>query len=229
MADSQNKLGAKTPDKSSGVDETISWIKQGKLLTICFWVIGGLCLVSVGLTGAIIFMLPLKSVETVFVHVKSAEENFVILQKANKTLQSKPALISDYLRIYVSHREMVDKVTEKIRYQRVKAMSTKDVGDTFQDIITDKKLSPFLKPHFLREIKIITDIPLARGIHQITFERKDHYDDKPRSKAKITRWVATIHYRFADQKTKYSRKYLNPLGLFVDQYNITQARSRGDE
>lgn len=209
---------------SNGPKDSIPWIQAAKLVKILTILLVGSMVVNIGLGIALTTLFPLKTTETFFVQIKGEGENFVTLHKANQAIQNSMPLVGMFMRIYVESRESVDKVTEKLRYPRIKAMSSHEVGKNFEKMIMDKKASPFLRPNLKREIEIVRDVALARGIHQIIFDRVDTYADRPDRKPKKTRWAATIHYTFSDQKVAYNRTHLNPVGLFVNEYTLTPTR-----
>lgn len=201
--------------------DAIPWIQAAKLVKILTILLVCSMVVNIGLGGALTTLFPLKTTETVFVQVKNEGENFIILHKANEAIQNSMPLVGMFMRIYVNGREKVDKTTEKIRYPQIKAMSNHEVGNNFEKMVMDKKVSPFLRPFLKRDIQIVRDVALAKGIHQVIFDRIDTYDDKPSRKPKKTRWAATIHYNFQDQKVAFNQTHLNPVGLFVQEYTLT--------
>lgn len=200
---------------------SIPWIRAAKLnkiLTVCL--IGAMaCIGALSISMSTLF--PLKTTELMILEMKSEDENFVVLHRAGENLRANMPLVGKFLRAYVVDREKVDKVTEQVRYRQVAAMSSKAVKKNFRTFVEDKKISPYLRPNLKRRIENVRDVPIAKGIHKITFERVDTYDHRPGQDPKVTSWEAVIHYKFLDQKVQYSKTRMNPLGLFVIEYTLT--------
>lgn len=175
-------------------------------------------LLNVALVGLIAYMLPLKTVEPIYVEFRSGTNNFVKIAKAGDELTANEALISSVIRSYVVARERVDKTTESERYGRVMAMSATDIAEQFKELYGDKKKGLFFKEGFRRTIEITRDTALAKGVHQVEFIAVDTIDGRPGETRR--EMIATVGYSFKAQKASYDQRVLNPLGLFVEQYTL---------
>lgn len=184
----------------------------------------GRCLIAAlfvifALAGTIVALFPLKEKEVVIVEFKNSAQNVVVLEKATKPLQASDKLISSVLRIYVSDRESVDKVTEAaIRYPRVRDMSSDEVWRQFHALYGNPDSGPFFQKGLKRAIQITSDSKLAPGIQQIEFTRTDTMDGQQGEA--VTKWIAIIRYTFADRKGTEAEALRNPLGLFVTEYSV---------
>lgn len=191
-------------------------LRNARIMGRCLVVAMLLC---VALVVAIVVMLPLKEKEIVMVEFRKASDNVVLLEKADGRVQSNQKLISYTVRMYVSDRESVDKITEaKIRYPRVRDMSTREVWESFQKIYGSKDSGPVFQPGLKRAIDITSDSRLADGIHEVEFSRIDTVDGQPGEL--ITKWKAVIRYGFADRKVTEAEAMRNPIGLIVAEYSI---------
>lgn len=185
---------------------------MGRCLLGAFLCIFALCIL-------IAVLLPLKEKEIVVVEFKNGTNNVVVLEKADKNLQANDKLLSSMLRIYVSDRESVDKITEaSIRYPRVRDMSSNEVWMQFHSVYGNAEVGPFFQKGLKRAIQIITDAKLADGIHQIEFQRTDQIDGQPGEA--VSKWVATIRYVFVDRKVTEAEALRNPMGLIVTEYSV---------
>lgn len=184
----------------------------------------GRCLIAAlfvifALAGTIIALFPLKEKEVVIVEFKNSAQNVVVLEKASKPLQASDKLISSMLRIYVSDRESVDKITEApIRYPRVRDMSSDEVWRQFHANYGNQETGPVFQKGLKRAILITSDSKLAPGVHQVEFTRTDTLDGQQGEA--VSKWIAIIRYTFADRKGTEAEALRNPLGLFVTEFSF---------
>jgi len=194
-------------------------IRNNKILAICF--VASIIL-NILLVISFMFLLPMKEKVPYIIEFSSGTNNFVTVQKAGGVITNEKALISMFMRMYVTSREKIDHATEsEIRYPRVMSMSSQEVRTKFQRIYGDKTNGLYFKKGLERKIQIIRDSYLAKGLHQVEFETIDSYDFKKDEKQY---WIATLQYTFVDRKVSYDERLLNPLGFLVLKYSITRRK-----
>ena len=202
-------------------------ITNNRILMIVIVILG---LAVAGQSVALTFLFPLKTIEPIYVEFQHSTNSFVIVQRAGRDVRANQALISMFLRSYVSSRETVDKVTEGDRYRFVMALSNGEVGQTFKKLYGDKNNGLYYQEGRKRSVHIINDNGLGGQIHQIMMETsttddqidKDH-DGHP-DIVKVE-WIVTMRYGFYDQYVnldprKSGEQLLNPMGIQIEEYSI---------
>lgn len=204
-------------DNQSPAVPWLQAIKVTKLLTIIV-VIQLIVIIGLGIAFSTVF--PLKEKIPIVVEFQSGGNNFVIVAKAGEDLRNNKALVSRELRYYIISRETIDRMTEEtIRYPRVMAMSSSDVKKEFKDVYGNKEKALYFKEGAKRKIIINRDASLAPGIHQVDFTTIDTITGREGETRR--QWVATIKYEFSDQKVLYNEQTINPLGLFITGYDLS--------
>jgi type IV secretion system protein VirB8 len=202
------------------------WIQALRVCRISIGVNIVQAFVIIGLIILIIFLFPLKEKEPVFVTFKDGSSNFVKITAVGQKARGEKQLIRYFLKEYVTARETVDKATEKDsadghvkgRYTKVWYMSGSKVKEAFKSFYLNKETGLFFKKGRKRNIEIVSDSELGRGVHLIELTTVDTIDGKPGEIRQ--KWMVTLTYGFADQKISYEEGLLNPLGLFITEYSI---------
>jgi len=203
------------------------WIQCGRMVRLLSWLLALSFLIIAALGVSLSFLFPLKTTEVKYVEFQSGGNNFVRVVAANKAMQASDVLQSVQVREYVINREVVDKMTETQRYEKVLATSSDEVGKTFQRVYGNPETGLFYKPGFKRSIVITLDTQLAEGVRQVEFKAYDTVKGQPVKKnAKgepvPSEWVATIAYDYSDQRVKYDDAIMNPTGFFVTDYALAK-------
>lgn len=194
-------------------------IRNNKILTL---VVVLLTVLSVVLSGFVISLFPLKTTETIFYSFDRPGDNFVRIDKVNGSLAGNQLLVSSMLRRYVKDRETIDRVTEIERYPNIMSMSSNRIGNKFREEYGGDK-SPLQQEEFKRQIRVVRDSYIDRGIHQVEFVTEDFRAG--RLVASST-WVASLAYEFDQSVVAYEARYINPIGIFVTEYSLAERRSR---
>jgi type IV secretory pathway component VirB8 len=169
---------------------------------------------------AIVIILPLKETKVQYVAFSdSANVSFRVIPTP-LTKDQKVLLLRQALREYVTNRSAIDFATEAHRFRRVVAMSNNDVEEELRD---DWKRIEKDASFSRRDVKIISDIPIGRGVHQVEFKTTDKFQEQKYENS----WVVTISYKFMKQVVKEDNELLNPLGIVVTKYY--QAKKQIDE
>ncbi|MCP3965976.1 MAG: hypothetical protein GY718_06415 [Lentisphaerae bacterium] len=186
-----------------------------------------LAIVVFGQGIAISLLFPLKTIEPIYVEFQHSTNSFVTVQRPGEKIKANQALISMFLRSYVWNREVVDKVTEEVRYNHVMAFSSDDVGKAFQIDYGDPGKSLYYKKGRKRKIHIINDISLGENSHQIIIEVTDINENVERNRETKTEWTAVIRYEFYDQHVvldprKQGSHLINPMGMQIEEYSLSK-------
>ena len=129
------------------------------------------------------------------------------------------------------NREVVDKMTESQRYEKVLATSSDEVAKNFQRIYGNPDTGLFYKPGFKRSIVITLDTQLAPGVRQVEFLAYDSTNGVPAKKNNKgepvpSEWVATLAYAYSDQRVTYDDAVMNPTGFFITDYALAKRSTK---
>ena len=124
-------------------------------------------------------------------------------------------LIRQQLREYVHNRAYIDNYTESIRFPKAFAMNTPEENERFKyEYNRIKSESSFER----RDVKVVSDIALSDGIHQLELETIDHFQGERYKNY----WTVVMKYELRRHKVSVSNEHLNPLGLTITGYQITK-------
>ena len=172
-------------------------------------------------------LFPLVRTEPMYVEFQSGGNNFVRVVRTDAIQSRLSVLISVALRKYLVDRETIDRITESARYQRVVHQSNDETEVKFRAGYSGK--NSFLDiESFHRTVMIKRDNALTNDIHQIEFETHDYYENRDNfaeggvHRPFVKEWIATMRYRLVDEHVAYDEQHLNPLGLYVVNYDLTQ-------
>lgn len=169
------------------------------------------------LIGAIVLMLPLKKTETIFVEFTSSKDTFFRTVPLNQMNRSQEEfLIRGMLRNYVINRETRD--TEAAMIERMRPVKEMSSPQIFEKIKKDYLATREVMKDFNRQIYIVSDSPISKGIHQIEYRTVDtqgEYEVK-------NLWIATIHYTYDIREINEDQALINPLNLKVTKFNIAK-------
>ena len=168
-------------------------------------------------------LFPLK--ETRFRYVEFLNSNDVyyrIMPTADLSADQKELLVRKAIRKYVFDRNVKDDITEKQRAKIIRTMSDDAVWAQFKhqfsrmiNTMDDVK----------RDIEIISDSIIDRGIHQVEFRAIDVGDRNTR----VRNYIATLKYRIEPNPlVDTETDLLNPLGIKVLGYNVSERKIKGD-
>jgi len=134
------------------------------------------------------------------------------------SLQQNEVLTEMFLRKYILDREPVDHINEEVRYPRVMALSSEEVGDAFasgyncEDCLSND-------PRFMRKVEIVRSGFLTDDIFQAELKITDAWDDKPEPPSF---WVASLQFTREENKIRFDNRFQNPLGLDVIRYSLVE-------
>lgn len=178
--------------------------------------------VNVILGIAVITVTKISEPEIRYVEFSNSRDNFYKVYTEDEIRpESKTGmkLIRSAIREYVYNRHKKDHIADEARGKQVVAMSTSEViaGYTKEYLRNVKTLD-----NVERDIKIISDSILDKGIHQVEFETIDNKDGQK----VVQSWNANIKYEFHDSIVNAEDELVNPLNLYVSGYSISKRQNR---
>lgn len=159
--------------------------------------------------------------EPVFIEYVNGTNNFVRISRAGEEITARAAMADASMKRYVIDREGVDGITETVRYPRVMSMSSKEVGGLFKReyMINNPK---YKRKGYKRTVDIQRSGKLDEGVYQVEFKLTDSQNG---IKEDPHYYVANFAYSLQDQMITYDETDMNPLGLYVEKYAITERRN----
>ena len=204
--------------------------RQGQLIT-------GLSVFSLTVLGGLLGMLvwnmslyPLKTTETIYVTWDTDETRYVRVHRGYVDRTTEEQLIRNALMQYVKYREAIDHVTEKERFDWLKAYTDADWWQFWTAQITlsnpNSPLVKYRKEGMTRDVFINTMNALGRPnewrIEYTTVDRKAGHA--------VTRgeWVVILTARRMDIGGREELVEKNPLGLIVSSYTVSARTDEGE-
>lgn len=168
----------------------------------------------------IIFLFPLKEKEPYLIGFSEASQNFVTIEKANRTISSNEALIRSLIGSYILNRETINHIDDQKRYEIIKYQSNSKVWNNFEAIVAQEK-SIYTNVNLIREIQIINISKWRDGYANVDVVIK-LLNSNGMNLESEKRYRITIVYKFINQKITFENIPINPTGFQVIDYSITQ-------
>ena len=181
--------------------------------------------VIITLLVVIALLFPLKEKIPYLVEFKTSQDNYVTVRKANKETRSDKAIIHREIKGYVKARETIDQVDELRRYTKiVRLKSSPRVYETFLNSYQGKKelweIEGFVRSSKIENVSDVVFSPQENEyITIVEFSITDSYRDGTTTKSHF--YKATMRYGFSDQKISQEDLTLNPMGLNVVDYVVS--------
>jgi len=177
-------------------------------------------------TGAIIFaLMPLKEIKPMLFTTQSKSEQVVRIEPLEKDTKGLAILMEALAREYVALRETFDFQTEKLRWQRLYAFSSTELGDSFNQQMgkqgTNSPYEQFKQRGMTRSVQIISSAslaPSAPNIWQVDWESIDR-DNKSGHETRGY-WVSTLTADCEERAVTLEDQYVNPIGFTVKHYTV---------
>lgn len=145
---------------------------------------------------------------------KHNERNYVKIIPKIPLGDDKRFLIRQMLTDYVRDRVTIDRVTDVRRIEKVLAMSTSKVNESFRK--SSERI--YQEAEFERRYaEIISDHRINDNLHRITFKTIDIVKDQENPVENI--WTVLIGYQINKYKVQLGKELLNPIGLIVTSYS----------
>ncbi|MGP1561309.1 MAG: VirB8/TrbF family protein [Helicobacteraceae bacterium] len=195
--------------------KTLALIKFSFLLNFVL-----MCIV-IALSVAIISLFPLKENTPYLVRFSDLQNSFVTIEKADASLQSNKALIKFLLDAYVQNRETIDRATHNNRRRLVMLYSSVQEQKRYSDFLLLNRQA-IETEGFFRQVKINSISLVSANVGIVEFTLTDTYESDPQN---ISTFKATIAFDFKEIKLSRSDEYENPVGLLVEEYQISAVKT----
>jgi type IV secretion system protein VirB8 len=204
---------------ASWADDTQSALKRSRKIA---WIVAGAaCVIAVLQALALIFLVPLKTVEP---HMLLVDKQTGYVQRLNPLEQQKiapdTALTHAFLAQYVLARESYDLGSVHDAYRKVSLWSAAPVRNDYTGLMqASNPASPLVR--LPRTTKIIARIrsvsKLDKDSAMVRFETMR--TDQNIAQQPVQSWVATVDYGFSTAPMAVEDRYINPLGFEVRRYS----------
>lgn len=183
------------------------------------WLVAGAAsIIAVLLGGGIFALLPLKEVDPFIVRVdKNTGAADIITRVTERNMSPDEAIDKYWIATYVRARESYSESNIVAYYKTVDLLSSLDEGQEYQAAVSPDNPKSVLNvygPGGKVEVKILSISFLDTGTASVRFERRDVL----RGQAKVSRWIATIGYKYEDPPLTEEERQINPLGFQVVDY-----------
>lgn len=207
-------------DKELKKDPNYIFQAERTLKQTMFLIILALCVVIVFLVIGFFVLLPLKQKQPYLVFFSNADTNFVRVEQANYNIRADEALLKSILASYLLNREIINRIDDIERFEKVRIQSSYDVWDMFEKIVKQDG-SIYQEKDIYRNVKIINLSILSKNIANIDFVTETFNIGEP-NKILTKRYRATLEYDFKNQELNYDNVPENPSGFVVKGYALTE-------
>lgn len=207
-------------DKELKKDPNYIYRTERTLKQTMFLIILTLCVVIVFLVIGFFVLLPLKQKQPYLVFFSNADTNFVRVEQANYNIRADEALLKSILASYLLNREIINRIDDIERFEKVRIQSSYDVWDMFEKIVKQDG-SIYQEKDIYRNVKIINLSILSKNIANIDFVTETFNIGEP-NKILTKRYRATLEYDFKKQELSYDNVPENPSGFVVKGYALTE-------
>ena len=181
---------------------------------------GGLATALVAVT-AVAVLTPLKSVEPFVVRVdKNTGATDIVTRLTDQKESYNEAIDKYFLARYVSYRGSYSSAMAYPDYQAVTTMSSAQVANAyFEQIKPNNPHSPTAVYGKDGQVDISVNAIafLGKGVAQVRFTRAERL---PNAQDHVTRWIATITYRYLNPPTDEKARLVDPIGFQVSDYRL---------
>ncbi|MFC3846980.1 type IV secretion system protein [Helicobacter baculiformis] len=196
---------------------------ERKRTAIAYKLVALLGVLSLGLTIALIILLPLKETQHHFVDFANQDKHYAIIQRADESISSNEALVRSLVGTYIIDRETINHIDDQERYEVVRLQSSHKVWQIFESLVASKN-SIYTDSNMERDIKIINIAILKRA--QTSDMASAQISAKLFHNGQLVyekRYHVTLSYAFLPPpKFDYAPMPKNPTGFQVTQYSVTE-------
>lgn len=223
-----SKKKAEQSERKSVFDEAADW-ENARVHQIekserrAWFVAGSATLLAVCLGAGIALMMPLKTNTPYVIRVDSATGvPDIVTAMTDKPTHYDTVMDKYWLAHYVLDREGYDWYTLQKRYDEVGLLSSGPVGRAYAQLFQGPNaLDHMYGKNVQVRVKVISVVPDQKGIGTVRFMKITKNINDPNTKPKITKWVATIGYRYVNPSImKESQRLVNPFGFQVMSYRV---------
>ena len=164
-------------------------------------------------------LLPLKQKEPYLVFFSNADTNFVRVEQGNYDIRADEALLKSIIATYLLNREIINRIDDIERYEKIRIQSSKEVWELFETIVKQDG-SIYQAKDVYRNAKIINLSILSKNVANIDFITETRSNNSNR--ALLKRYRATLQYDFIKQELSFDSVPENPSGFIVTGYALTE-------
>lgn len=164
-------------------------------------------------------LLPLKQKEPYLVFFSNADTNFVRVEQGNYDIRADEALLKSIIATYLLNREIINRIDDIERYEKIRIQSSKEVWELFETIVKQNG-SIYQAKDVYRNAKIINLSILSKNVANIDFITETRSNNSNR--ALLKRYRATLQYDFIKQELSFDSVPENPSGFVVTGYALTE-------
>lgn len=212
---------------SSQNEEGEAFVDLGQSYRMQMWTSRILLVTCIGLLGTniflavcIMFLVPLKEIQPMFLTTSDKAEQVVRVEPFKVTMPSHRLLSEKMARKYLMKRETVDLQTEDQRYRQVQLLSSPEVFKDFKDFVeVDKSFLKKAKEQNLTRSIVIKSISwISDDKLYIEYEAIDARFGVEIDKRSM---IATMTFTYNPLSVTLEDTYLNPVGWIVSHYSLT--------
>ncbi|MDY5951501.1 MAG: VirB8/TrbF family protein [Helicobacter sp.] len=164
-------------------------------------------------------LLPLKQKEPYLVFFSNADTNFVRVEQGNYDIRADEALLKSIIATYLLNREIINRIDDIERYEKIRIQSSKEVWELFETIVKQDG-SIYQTKDVYRNAKIINLSILSKNVANIDFITETRSNNSNR--ALLKRYRATLQYDFINQELSFDSVPENPSGFVVTGYALSE-------
>ncbi len=164
-------------------------------------------------------LLPLKQKEPYLVFFSNADTNFVRVEQGNYDIRADEALLKSIIATYLLNREIINRIDDIERYEKIRIQSSKEVWELFETIVKQDG-SIYQAKDVYRNAKIINLSILSKNVANIDFITETRSNNSNR--VLLKRYRATLQYDFINQELSFDSVPENPSGFVVTGYALTE-------
>ena len=186
--------------------------------TMFLWILILSVIIMLLIVGFFI-LLPLKQKEPYLVFFSNADTNFVRVEQGNYDIRADEALLKSIIASYLLNREIINRIDDIERYEKIRIQSSKEVWELFETIVKQDG-SIYQAKDIYRNVKIINLSILSKNVANIDFITETRSGNSNR--ALLKRYRATLQYDFINQELSFDSVPENPSGFVVTGYALTE-------
>lgn len=216
--ESRKSLDAYYADAASWNQDRLKAIRSSQ--RVAWWVAGAAALVAVLEAGALILLMPLKTVQPYTLMVDRTTGYVQALKPLDPArIAPDTALTQSFLVQYVIAREGFDVATVNANYRKVALFSGGRARSSYlSQMQVSNPQSPLvtLPRGTVVDTKIKSISPVGKDVALVRF---DTVRTGPNGQVQAPRqWIAVIRYRWSGEPMKLEDRFVNPLGFQVTSY-----------
>lgn len=186
------------------------------------WIFAGVGLaIALVAVLAVALLTPLKTVEPFVVRVdKNTGATDIVTRLTDQKESYDEAIDKYFLARYVTYRDSYSNAMAYPDYEAITTMSAPQVANAyFEQIKPNNPHSPTAVYGKDGQVDVTVNAIafLGQGVAQVRFTRIEHL---PNAEDKVTRWIATITYRYLNPPTTEAARLVDPIGFQVSDYRL---------